>query len=265
MYRRPSTLALALALSAAAPAVQAGEDLPAPIFQAELDVPGGASITFPGTHNVFTWEPESLDGCQPKGPCGHGDYAGDYLNGKSVGSVDFSDSGGLAAAGMGASVTVSFWVSLWGPQPMDVPLDFHLSANTSIDGGHGESLVDFAIDGEVFRACSVTAFADCSQLLGGVYAGTSSSISTSIVRSVHEGSLFIFEASAVCGFDASSAAGSCRAAFDPEVTIDPSFTLPGYTLQFSPNPISDVPEPSPLVLAGLGLLVLLARRGRRDT
>lgn len=62
-------------------------------------------------------------------------------------------------------------------------------------------------------------------------------------------------------------AGSYSAYADPLITIDPGFLAqnPGYSLVFSPNLLSSVPEPSAwaLMLVGFGGLGAAMRSSRR--
>ena len=156
-----------------------------------------------------------------------------------------------------ADASVKYYFEVSGPGPAVVPVEMTFSATASatlssatfkFSGVSGGNPVDYEYDCPT--SCSLTDFPFM------VDADTPSPISMLLY-----GSVGLIDEPGV------SSAASFSATLDPTITIDPIFleSHPGYSLVFSRNPSTPVPEPGTwsmmlIGVAGLGVTARLRRR-----
>jgi len=170
-----------------------------------------------------------------------------------------SASGSLSGTGTssGGFAIVTYYFEVLGPSSISIPLDFTASGMATLTAPHSianQALVTGTILGPT--AMSLPGFdqsLDIAQIFydpGTVSFGNTQlvSITANTVGSV------VFEV---------SGAGTFSTSFDPQVAIDSSFDLPGYSLIFSPVPTS-APEPGTLALVLGGVAILALRISRRE-
>jgi hypothetical protein len=196
-------------------------------------------------------------------------------------SISGSGSTPYHGANEGGSAGVTYYFEVFGSKSEQVPLIFTGSGSTSISSitypGTGDfEGTQFAIAGynlplglglpeyrggyeDLINTCSGSGGA-----IPGITCQNQNSFSFSLSADATPGTIYEIDVSAG---GSAVFVGSWAASVDPQVEIDPSFAdASDFTLEFSPNPPSAVPEPSSmplLLLVCLGVGALLWFRSAR--
>jgi len=207
------------------------------------------------------------------------DSAGTFSTGCAMATLSYQDGeasitvSGYNTDGMftsGVSTEVTYYFEVVGSTSEPVPLDISGSGSASATSAN-----NFAVYGS---AGFITPFGDataCSSPQVGACPVPSPTVgivqnpfSVTLDGDVTPGRIYEIDVSA--GGDANGFFGSSfSASIDPQVTIDPSFAdASDFTLEFSPNPTSAVPEPSStslllVICLGLGAVRRFRFRPRR--
>jgi hypothetical protein len=130
---------------------------------------------------------------------------------------------------------ITFFFAAFGSISESVPLIFTASGSTSQTGSNSTANATFVSPGGTLSACSMgSAEGQCAP-------GVPTSFSSTLFANATPGTIYQIEV-AIGG--STVLGGAWAASVDPQVEINPSFAdASDFTLQFSPNPTSSVPEP----------------------
>ena len=235
--------------------------VPAGSFQASVGNP--LSINGPSTV-TFNTTSVSLSYCNGALGCSSGTASDSYSSGNGLASGSGSTTGTqpppLASGGQ-----VSFYFEVTGPAGESVPVIVSGSGSATASGiMAGASVVfEWVQDPSAYaEACAATAdYGSCGTVPNAFSKGYEFNIPEGWMNEV----TFSASGNNVNPSTGVYGAGSWSASIDPMVEIDNSSGLYGaYTLEFSPNPPSSVPEPrtANLMIVGLCVLAMAGAFGR---
>jgi hypothetical protein len=203
-----------------------------------------------GYFGPFLPGPFTGTNCYGPGDCTSETVSFTYLNGTASVSDALSATG---AAGTGGTDYVQFYFAVAGPSDISVPVTFAaagtVSVDCTVDIGSGSCNASTGNKATGTAFVSALSFDDTPFLLAQYYTPGSQSFNTSETFSVTANTPYYVNLEVTGGAEDISQVSE---SIDPQITLGPGAPS-GYSLIFSPNPTTSIPEPATLALLSLGL------------